>query len=101
MPADDVDKMRQEHRLLAVEHGGWLYPEFQFRDQKPLTLLSRVLEAHKMDSPWHVLDCLISPNFAGKSLLDSMQDNDDAAVDLYLRQHQADGFIQLVTLIKP
>lgn len=59
-----VEKRRQSGSLLAVEAGrrGYLYPAWQFEDDRMLTSVPRVLAALKGHSPWSMLRFFVNGN---------------------------------------
>lgn len=59
-----VEKRRRTGSLLAVDAGrrGYLYPAWQFEDEKMLSCVSRVLKALKGHSPWSALRFFVNGN---------------------------------------
>lgn len=84
-----IDKRRSANKLLAVRLASdWLYPAFQFGESGVLPGIEEVLQVHASDDPWVVMDILLAPDDAlrGRSLLQAIQEGDDAAISRHIAQ---------------
>ena len=90
----DINEMRDARKLLAVEiEAVVVYPAFQFSKSAIDPIMSEVLNAHKEDHPWVVMDMLLTKDDAfGKSILQLVQDKDHGAITRYIAQVEGDGF---------
>ena len=93
-----VDKRRRSHGLLGLRQGGdWHYPRCQFDEAQHEVIpdLPRFLRELKSDSPWVVLDLLLTPDgtLGGSPPLDILRNEGwtDALARLVRIQH-GDGF---------
>lgn len=90
----EINEMRDARKLLAVEiESVVFYPAFQINKGAIDPLMSAVLDAHKEDHPWVVMDILLAKDDAfGKSILQLVQDKDHGAITRYISQVEGDGF---------
>jgi hypothetical protein len=89
-----VEQRRISGDLIAVcVAADWMYPAFQFRAGDVLPRVAQIIEAHEKIDSWVMIDILLAPHetLSGRSLLDTIHEGDEQAVDRYVRQAQGNG----------
>lgn len=94
--AGEVEEMRREHRLLALDRPeGWFYPALQFdKDGGLIYRFSDVMSNFREYCGWWIIETVVGHDFPwkGVSLLWALHNKRDDVIDLIFRQYRGDGF---------
>jgi hypothetical protein len=62
--AGEIDVARQKHRIVGVPDGvgSFVYPRWQFRNDRPLPGVQKLVKALRDDDPWTLVIFLLVPN---------------------------------------